>query len=163
MTGIAATVTLIALDGHVLRDASGAELARLADDGRWRAPDGAVCEHIGIPAVIARALVTDAAQAERNREVDAAWLAAQLPQVAALAGSRDELTTDDVWEVLTMPPRESRMLGVLLNQAAARGLIAASDRHRPSRRPANHRRPVRVWRCLSAAQGVLEDLDGPVG
>ncbi len=143
------TVALIALDGPVLRDPSGVELARLGDDGRWRAPDGAVCEHIGIPAVTARALVSDAAQAERNRQLDGAWLAAQLPQLAALAASVEELTSDDVWAALTMPPRESRLIGVLLSRAAARGLIEATDRHVPSQRGVNNRRPVRVWRSLA--------------
>jgi hypothetical protein len=155
MTASATTVALIALDGPVLRDSFGAELARLGDDGRWRAPDGAVCEHIGIPAIAARAIVTDAAQVERNRELDGAWLAAQLPAVAALAMRLQELTSDDVWAALTMPPRESRLIGVLLNRAAAGGLIEATERHVPSRRGINNRRPVRVWRSLRFAQGEL--------
>lgn len=151
---------LIALDGPVLRDPDGVELLRLGDDGRWRTPDGVLCDQIGIPTATPRALVSDHAQAARNRELDAGWLAAQLPHVVALARAREEFTADDVWAIVTMPPRQSKMIGQLLQRAAAAAHIEPTDRYVPSSRRINNGRRVRVWRSLANQPDAPQPLDG---
>lgn len=73
--------------------------------------------------------------------------------VRALALEREEITSDDVWERMTLLPSEPRMLGPIMKAAERRGEIEQTDRTVLSSLPQNHRRPVRVWR--SRIHGVL--------
>jgi hypothetical protein len=62
-----------------------------------------------------------------------------------------EITSDDLWEHMEHPPRESRAVGHALKAAKAAGLIENTDRHQRSRRPMNHTRPVLIWHSLHPA------------
>lgn len=101
-----------------------------------------------------------AAEAARDAAIDRVsigaedgWVTAALEAVRAVAMSCDEFTTDEVWAVLdragTWAPREPRAMGAVLNTAARRGWIVATDRVRRSLRIVNHARPQRVWRSLT--------------
>jgi hypothetical protein len=67
--------------------------------------------------------------------------------VTDVAKRRRRFTTDDVWREM---PRlgirpESRALGSVLRQVAAKGDIEAVDEYVKSARPECHHRPIRVW------------------
>ena len=70
--------------------------------------------------------------------------------VERLARKLSDFTTDDVWEALAgvEGPGEPRAISAVMSNAAGRGLIAKTSKHRVSIRPECHRRPVRVWRSL---------------
>lgn len=139
----------IRYEAGVFRDGkTGATIAYLDERGVLRSPDGAPAHGFELPFPTPAAAVSPAARVERNRELDAAWQDAAIREVETLARSRDEFTTDDVWEVLNMPPREGRQIGALMAACRARGFIEKTDATRPSDRPNCNRRPVRVWRSL---------------
>ena len=69
-----------------------------------------------------------------------------------MAAHMRKITTDEVWSALTMPPREPRQLGALMRACQRRGLIEPTEEHRPSNRPINNRRPLRVWRSVNNQQ-----------
>jgi hypothetical protein len=121
-------------------------IATLHQDGCWRNPEGIITEAIGVPRTAAKAIVTSKAAAEAHRQHDQAWIAEQLEQVAELARARCDLTVDDCWRVLTMPPRKPSLMSSLMVAAQHRGLIEKTSAHRRSRRPINGGRTVRVWR-----------------
>lgn len=75
---------------------------------------------------------------------DPEWFAEALRIVCQLAVVYPEFTTDSVWERLGTT-REPRALGAVMRQAAASGVIAKTDRVRPSTRVKCHGRPVAVW------------------
>lgn len=71
------------------------------------------------------------------------------PEFVGHIKPRGTITTDDVWEALNKvgiaSPPEPRAMGGAMRQAASRGLIAPTDQFELSKRPACHRRPVKVW------------------
>lgn len=157
--GAAESRLIVRFEGDRLVDGeTGAEIAYRDPDGVWRAPDGTPCVGLELPIARLTAAVTDAARAARNREIDAAWQKAALEQVRQLALTRPTLTTDDVWEVLEMPPREGRQLGALMAACRSSGLIEPTPEQVPSQRPNCHRRPVRVWRSLVYGALTLDGL-----
>lgn len=87
-----------------------------------------------------------------EENADAEWLADARSAVRNLAERVERFTTDRVWYVLDRsgaePPREPRALGAVMRAAVREGWITPTDEHRESKRAANHRRPVRVWRSL---------------
>jgi hypothetical protein len=124
------------------------EIASLGQDGVWRTPDGVVADAIGVPRQAANAMVKPEALRAAHREQDAAWLEQALQTVRGLATRMHELTVDDCWSVLKMPPRTPLLMSRLMVAAATEGLIEKTERHRRSRRPINGGRTVRVWRSL---------------
>lgn len=137
------------LDGRTLRAGDTDEvIARLCEDGAWRTPEGVVTDGLELPQTKLRPAVRPEAVRARDRDLDAAWLRAATGVVERLALELDEFTTDEVWERLDHPPREGRQLGALMLRSQRAGLIAATDAHRPSRRPNVNRRPIRIWRSL---------------
>jgi hypothetical protein len=88
----------------------------------------------------------DAAIAQVYAASDERWRKHCLEVIAQLAQHKREFTTDDVWEMLDLRPREPRALGAMMREAASRRIVSATDRYRNSERPACHARPVRVWR-----------------
>ena len=120
----------------------------LADDGNWYTSDGVPCSALGLPALRVKPRVSDVAQ----QAADKAWMDSTHEALQCLASTQPEITGDDVWAAITMPPRESRMIGNALTRARAKGLIERTDKHRPSTRPENHSRPVRVWKSLLYSQ-----------
>lgn len=83
---------------------------------------------------------------------DPEWVRRARKAIRDLAADRDTFTTDDVWERV---PRtgEPRALGALMVEAADEGVIVRTDDTIPSRLPARHSRPVRVW--ASAQQHLI--------
>jgi hypothetical protein len=124
------------------------EIATLGTDGQWRAPDGAITDAIGVPTQTPQALVTPAAQRAVHREQDAEWLAQALDVLRDLAAAKREVTVDDCWAVVSMPPRTPFLMSRLMVEADKAGVIEKTDRHRRSARPINGGRTVRVWRSL---------------
>jgi hypothetical protein len=125
------------------------ELATLGPDGLWRTPDGVVTDAIAVPQPKAVAVVPPAARAAARRDQDTAWLDAALDAVAQLARGHAQLTVDDCWAHVPAPPRNPRRMSALMVAAQKRGLIQKTSAHRPSLRPANGGRTVRVWRSLT--------------
>lgn len=81
---------------------------------------------------------------------DAEWVDHALHVIWCLAVQMDEVTTDDVWDHIghDYTTHEPRALGAVMKKAAGLGYVQATDRYRPSARPACHARPVRVWASL---------------
>ena len=71
----------------------------------------------------------------------------------SLSRSHRELTSDDLWGQLHLHgiprPREPRAMGAIMREGVRRGWIQPTDKHILSKRPACHRRPLRVWRSLA--------------
>jgi hypothetical protein len=79
---------------------------------------------------------------------DPAWKIAALVELGKLAQTRETFTADDV--LLAIPKEitthEKRALGAVMQFAARQDWIVATDDWTPSRIPARHARPVRVWK-----------------
>jgi hypothetical protein len=131
---------LVRFDGARLLDANGQTLAELAADGRWYTSDGKVVHGLSE----APEPLRDAATIER----DADWMREAVAIITEIAETRQYLTSDDVWALAETEPSESRMMGNALVRAQHAGVISPTPEHRPSRRPENHGRPVRVWCSL---------------
>lgn len=136
---------LVRLDGRSLIDESGVVLASLADDGCWYTAEGLRCQGLTLPVENVRPFVRKADRDAAQRRQDGIWMDGAVEAIASLARCQEKITSDDVWAVIGMPPRESRMIGNALTRAGSAGLIEPTDEHRPSKRPENHSRPIRVW------------------
>ncbi len=143
---------LVLLKGPRLLRPDGSVLAVLENDGRWYTPQGLPSSGICVPVVKVDAYVRPQIRAAAARANDRAWLTAAVEKIHELAAAQASITSDDVWAVLEMPPRQSRMIGNALVAAQQAGLIEPTAEHRPSRRRENHSRPVRVWKSLRYGQ-----------
>jgi hypothetical protein len=143
--------TLVALVGRQLLAPDGALLAELDSRDVWRTPAGLVCEALTIPAARASAHVDPEEIASAARETDRIWREAAVEKIAWLAERRAQITSDDLWEHMEHPPRESRLLGHAFKRAESQGLITSTGCHQRSRRGMNHTRPVLIWRSLHPA------------
>lgn len=80
-----------------------------------------------------------------------AWSDKALRATHALATSKKDLTSDDVWAFLAAfdvdCPTERRSMGHVLRSATTRGWLVATPYYRVSQSPAtnNHGRPQRVY------------------
>jgi hypothetical protein len=137
----------------LLRADSLEEIATLGADGLWRTPDGAITDAIGVPRPKAAAVVSPAARAAATQDQDAAWLEQALDVVRELARQHRHLTVDDCWANVAAPPRDPRQMSALMVAAQKQGLIQKTSAHRPSTRPTNGGRSVRVWRSLTYRGG----------
>jgi hypothetical protein len=137
----------------LLRADSLEEIATLGPDGLWRTPGGAVTDAIGVPEPKAAAVISPAARAAAHRDQDAAWRELALDVVRALAREHKHLTVDDCWANVAAPPRDPRQMSALMVAAQKQGLIQRTSAHRPSTRPTNGGRSVRVWRSLTHRGG----------
>lgn len=122
------------------------EIATLGGDGQWRTPDGAITDAIGVPQQAARAIVKPEQARAAHREQDAAWIKQALVTVRDLALRNKEVTVDDCWMAVAMPPRKPSAMSALMVASSREGLIEKTARHRLSIRPINGGRSVRVWR-----------------
>lgn len=108
-----------------------------------------ILEQLDIESAVA---AREAALRRVESNADADWLNRVLAFIEQLAVAQKTVTSDDVWVQLiaaqVASPREPRAMGAAFRIAQRRGLIAPTDWVRPSRRTANHRRPLRVWRSL---------------
>lgn len=124
------------------------ELATLGEDGNWRTPEGAITDAIGLPQQTPQAIVTPEHARAVHEANDAAWQADALDMLREIASRQEEITVDDLWQVMPVKPRRPRLVTNVILAARAEGLIERTNRHRPSARSARHGRPVRVWRSL---------------
>lgn len=143
---------LVRLEGRRVLGVDGEVLAALGRDDCWYTPAGMPCEALTTPAVRAAAHVAPAVRTAARRVADEAWMTGAVRVIGHLSETRAQITSDDVWAALQMPPRESRMIGNALSRANSLGLIEPTGEHRPSRRTENHSRPVRVWRSVRYGQ-----------
>jgi hypothetical protein len=143
---------LVLFDGARLLDPDGLLLAEMGEDGRWYTSDSLPCSGLSLPAPRLEPTVAQADRDAAKRAADSAWMDGAHQALAQLAATQEFITSDDLWAALSMPPRESRMIGNALARAQNSGLIERTAEHRPSTRPENHARPVRVWRSLRFAQ-----------
>jgi hypothetical protein len=142
-----ATQELLLLRGaSILHAETLLELATLGDDGQWRTADGAITDSIGIPHPSAKAIVKPAAARAAHREQDTAWMKQALAVMRTVAAGQQEVTVDDCWIHIKMPPREPRQMSTLMVACGRHGFIETTDEHRRSIRPINGGRTVRVWR-----------------
>lgn len=79
---------------------------------------------------------------------DEAWRDRAVLTVRDLALSLDEFTSDDVWGSGLEKPREPRVLGSVMEEAAKRGWIRRTGRSVPSAQVSRHNAPVAVWASL---------------
>lgn len=73
--------------------------------------------------------------------------------VSQLAREHEWFTTDDVWALLAQFPaeyrtHEPRAMGPVMRRAVVEKLAKPADNWILSKRPACHRRPLRVWLSL---------------
>ena len=72
--------------------------------------------------------------------------------VQDVAATSFDFTTDDIWCELerrnVMTPHEPRAIGAVVVAVKRLGLIAPTNRYRPSNRPECHARPIRVWQAV---------------
>jgi hypothetical protein len=122
------------------------EIATLGVDGQWRSPEGAITDAIALPRHAPRAVISPAAAAAAHREQDQAWVQNTLAIVSELARRKEDLTVDDCWTALSMPPRRPSLMSTLMVAGQRQGLIEKTAEHRRSVRPTNGGRTVRVWR-----------------
>lgn len=87
------------------------------------------------------------------------WRTTALMIVRWIALTREQFTTDTVWQVLvnldTEVPHENRAMGAVMRQAARNYWIEKTDRTRCSARPACHRRPLAIWQSLLFGQAPV--------
>lgn len=110
---------------------------------------------IGLPlfSVELSAAVTRDAIARGERGLKGARGQAALAAARVLrdAGDVEEFTTDDVWERLGWIPKghdEASFMGAVIRHLSQGGEIEDTGRTRVSRRPEQHRKPLRVWRWV---------------
>jgi hypothetical protein len=102
----------------------------------------------------------DAAEGERQRDIaidrvedsSALFVERALRAVMRIARSKSRFTTDTVWKLLQRREQahvaEPRAMGAVMRRACSEGFIRSTDEWQLSKRPACHRRPLRVWRSL---------------
>jgi hypothetical protein len=149
MSSPTVTQELVLLRGaSILHAETLLEIATLGDDGRWRTPEGAITDSIGIPHPAAKAIVKPDAARAAHKAQDAVWLKQALAVLEELATRQKEVTVDDCWTHMAMPPRKPSLMSTLMVAAGRDGVIEKTTRHRRSIRPINGGRTVRVWRSL---------------
>ncbi len=135
------------LDAMTIRDSAGEEIATLTAAG-WISPSGLATERVLVPIGMPRAVIDPAALTRQRRQEDHAWLEHAKRQLRTLANERARLTVDDMWELITMPPRDGRnQMSRLMRSGQRDGLIELTRETVACRRNNGGRR-VRVWRSL---------------
>lgn len=76
---------------------------------------------------------------------DARWISDCVTIIQALAATRSDLTSNDVWDRLTVDPTEKRAMGAAFTRAKRMGLIRNSGHYVPL---GSNGRPIPVWKSL---------------
>ncbi len=83
---------------------------------------------------------------------DPDWWQHAVNIVQDIAATSFDFTTDDIWCELERQsiatPHEPRAIGAVVVAVKRLGLIAPTNRYRPSNRPECHARPIRVWQAV---------------
>jgi len=89
----------------------------------------------------------DTGIASADHNADPAWKDEALAAIRTMALTHDDFTIDEVWTATHLRrPHEARAMGAVVQRARRAGLIAATDRTRPSN--SSNRSPMIVWRSL---------------
>lgn len=87
-------------------------------------------------------------QVESN--ANAEWTQLTLQIIKLLAESKDEFSSDNVWELLADYPNikthSPSAMGAMFRRALGLNYIESTDRFIQSERPSSHARPIRVWK-----------------
>lgn len=71
-----------------------------------------------------------------------------LEAVRGVAMQNETFTTDEVWKQLGSVPKDRRVLGPIMIQAAKDGICEATNTTRKTTREEAHQRPLTVWKSL---------------
>lgn len=105
------------------------------------------CSGMQAPAVpINVAGVVEEAIARADRGMDPGWRERALQALYAVACTRPEFTSEDLWDVLDRP-REPSAMGPILRRGITSGWCMWTGSVRPSSRPTQHR-DVKIYRSL---------------
>lgn len=148
--------TMLRLEGRRILHPDNTVCVELGDDDVWRTPEGIPTTTLSIATPRIDPVVDPEVRSQIQREADHAWLAMAVEAIKTLSVHTAEMTSDDVWAAVAMPPREPRMIGNAMARAQRAGHIAPTKRDTPSTRPINHGRPVRIWQSLRFGQQELD-------
>jgi len=102
--------------------------------------------------MITGAELRDQALVDVAANADPGWWQHAVNIVKDVAATSFDFTTDDIWCELerrnVITPHEPRAIGAVVVAVKRLGLIAPTDRYRPSNRPECHARPIRVWQAV---------------
>lgn len=95
--------------------------------------------------------------APTNADARTLWRELAYVTIVHLALTRDQFTTDDLWERLGgLPgPQERRELGPIVINAKTNRVIVEAGPYIKSTRRENHGRPIPVWKSLLRQSGAL--------
>ena len=89
-----------------------------------------------------------------HKHASTPWKQAAANRILEITKSHDTFTSDEVLIPLEREgiiTSDTRALAAILIAARKLGLIEATDNFVPTKRPASHRRPIRVWRVIKRA------------
>lgn len=106
----------------------------------------------GVERMITGAELRDQALVDVAVNANPDWWQHAVNIVRDVAATSFDFTTDDIWCELERrsiaTPHEPRAIGAVVVAVKRLGLIAPTNRYRPSSRPECHARPIRVWQAV---------------
>lgn len=86
-----------------------------------------------------------------HRNADTAWKRAARERLQEVIRTHETFTADDI--LINLEERgivtgDTRAIAAILIAARKAGQIEATDNFTPTKRPASHKRPIRVWRVI---------------
>lgn len=103
----------------------------------------------------AAAVATEDAIDRVDAHADPEWSNRALEAVRRVALRKSSFIVDEVWHELGEEPVEPRAMGPVMRRAAAKGLIARTERYQESERVTAHRNPRRIWQSLIVVREVV--------
>ena len=107
---------------------------------------------LGVGKMITGTQLRDQALVDVAVNADPDWWQHAVNIVQDVAATSFDFTTDDIWCELERrsiaTPHEPRAIGAVVVAVKRLGLIAPTNRYRPSSRPECHARPIRVWQAV---------------
>ena len=107
---------------------------------------------LGVGKMITGIQLRDQALVDVAVNADPDWWQHAVNIVQDVAATSFDFTTDDIWCELERrsiaTPHEPRAIGAVVVAVKRLGLIAPTNRYRPSSRPECHARPIRVWQAV---------------
>ena len=106
----------------------------------------------GVGTMNTGAQLRDQALVDVAVNADPDWWQHAVNIVRDISATSFDFTTDDIWCELERrsiaTPHEPRAIGAVVVAVKRLGLIAPTNRYRPSSRPKCHARPIRVWQAV---------------
>jgi hypothetical protein len=107
---------------------------------------------LGMETMITGVELRDQSLVDVAVNADPVWWQHAVNIVRDIAATSFDFTTDDIWHELERrniaTPHEPRAIGAVVVVVKRSGLIAPTNRYRPSIRPECHARPIRVWQAV---------------